>query len=87
MKRNTTPASRRLARCGRCICVYVYMCMAMTYLRCVSKIGNLSTDFIEKLQSKGSGTIPKQKMPVMEREEIFKTTLPCTGIWTAKEYL
>ena len=45
-----------------------------------------TTDFIEKLQSKG-GTIPKQKLPVMEREEIFKTSLPCTGIWTAKEYL
>lgn len=60
--------------------VVLYICLAMTYLRCVSEIGNLSTDFIEKLQSKGHGTIPKQKMPVMEREEIFKTTLPCTGI-------
>lgn len=48
--------------------VVLYICLAMTYLRCVSKIGNLSTDFIEKLQSKGSGTIPKQKMPVMERK-------------------
>lgn len=44
------------------------LCMAMTDLRCVSEIGNLSTDFIEKLQSKGYGTIPKQKIPVMERK-------------------
>ena len=61
--------------------------MAMTDLRCVSEIGNLSTDFIEKLQSKGYGTIPKQKIPVMEREEIFKTSLPVHGYMTAKEYL
>lgn len=60
--------------------VVLYICLAMTDLRCVSEIGNLSTDFIEKLQSKGSGTIPKQKMPVMEQKEIFKTSLPCTGI-------
>lgn len=84
MKQNTMP---RNAPDGVMRGVVLYICLAMTYLRCVSKIGNLSTDFIEKLQSKGSGTIPKQKMPVMEREEIFKTTLPCTGIWTAKEYL
>ena len=61
--------------------------MAMTDLWCVSEIGNLSTDFIEKLQSKGYGTIPKQKIPVMEREEIFKTSLPVHGYMTAKEYL
>lgn len=67
--------------------VVCYTCMAMTDLRCVSEIGNLSTDFIEKLQSKGYGTIPKQKIPVMEREEIFKTSLPVHGYMTAKEYL
>lgn len=67
--------------------VVLYICLAMTDLRCVSEIGNLSTDFIEKLQSKGYGTIPKQKMPVMEREEIFKTSLPVHGYMTAKEYL
>lgn len=67
--------------------VVLYICMAMTDLRCVSEIGNLSTDFIEKLQSKGYGTIPKQKIPVMEREEIFKTSLPVHGYMTAKEYL
>ena len=67
--------------------VVLYICLAMTYLRCVSKIGNLSTDFIEKLQSKGYGTIPKQKIPVMEREEVFKTSLPVHGYMTAKEYL
>lgn len=67
--------------------VVLYICLAMTDLRCVSEIGNLSTDFIEKLQSKGYGTIPKQKIPVMEREEIFKTSLPVHGYMTAKEYL
>ena len=77
MKRNITS---RIVLNGVMRGVVCYTCMAMTDLRCVSEIGNLSTDFIEKLQSKGSGTIPKQKMPVMEREEIFKASLPCTGI-------
>ena len=84
MKQNTTP---RIVPNGVMRGVVLYICLAMTDLRCVSEIGNLSTDFIEKLQSKGYGTIPKQKMPVMEREEIFKTSLPVHGYMTAKEYL
>lgn len=84
MKQNTMP---RNAPDGVMRGVVLYICLAMTYLRCVSEIGNLSTDFIEKLQSKGYGTIPKQKIPVMEREKIFKTSLPVHGYMTAKEYL